>query len=312
MSPATHLPSANEIASRSAARIAKGQARNGDQILPDVRMTADELAVGVPAWGRETLPAWVEPYVGRRGMYEPWNAKQGILAPRVEGLDRWQANRFISFRPETAEFLYGSYTATPQYVSGTFPNLEAAVQPYRSLATETEKAVAVLTKVLPALRHPVAPPAGPMVGTGRNLSDEAIFLSGCAWCNEQARAFIAMCHILGVPARIIHLFYADNVTGHTVAEFYADGRWAMADASYLVVFPDGQGKLMSAAECHLQQNRPLIDAAYRSRYQQIAAMSAADLGGAEKAAAFRARLDTAWHEPANLDWFAVINHFTPR
>lgn len=308
----TCLPSANEIASRSAARAAKGQARNGDQVLPDVHMTVDELAVGVPAWAREQLPAWVEPFVGRRGMYEPWNRKQGILAPRVAGLDRWQANRFINFRPETAEFLYGSYTAKPHYVTGTFPQLEAAVKPYRSLATDTEKAVALLTKVMASMRHPVAPPAGPMVGTGRNLGDEALFLSNCGWCNEQARAFIAMCHILGIPARIIHLFYADNVTGHTIAEFYADGRWAMADASYLVVFPGRDGQLMSAAECHLQQNRPLIDAAYRTRYQQIAAMSDDDLGGREKAAAFRAKIDTAWQEPANLDWFAVINHFTPR
>jgi hypothetical protein len=312
MNTATYLLAAEEINARSSARAGQMQARNGDLVLPDVRMTSNELAIGVPAWGRETLPAWVEPFVGRRGMYEPWNRKQGILAPGVAGLDRWQANRFICFRPETAEFLYTTYTPKPQYVAGTFPALEEVVKPYRSLATDTKKAVAVLTQAMVKLRHPKVAPAGPMVDTRRNLSDEMLYLSGCAWCNEQVRAFIAMCHILSIPARIIHLFYADTITGHTVAEFYADGRWAMADASYLVVFADRERRLMSAAQCHLQQNRPLIDAAYRNRYQQIAARSDADLGGPESAATFRATVGTAWREPANLDWFAVINHYTPR
>lgn len=312
MSTTLTLPAAREIESRSTVRAAKGQAANGDATLPDVRMSVDELAAGVPAWARETLPAWVEPYVGRRGMYAPWNRKQGILAPGVAGIDRWQANRFISFRPETAEYLYTVYTPRPQYVPGTFPKLEAAVAPYRSLSGDTDKAVAVLTKVMPQMRHPVVAPAGPEVATGRNLDDEQLFASGCGWCNEQARVFITLCHILGLPARLVHLFYADNVTGHTVAEFHADGRWAMADVSYGVVFPGRDGKLLSAAACHMQENRPFVESAYRTRYQQVAAMSDADLGGPGKAAAFRATADTAWREPANLDWFAVVNHSTPR
>jgi len=49
---------------------------------------------------------------------------------------------------------------------------------------------------------------------------------------------------------LIFLFYSNPPSGHVIAEFHADGRWCMADASYLCVFPDADGRLMSAAECH--------------------------------------------------------------
>lgn len=50
----------------------------------------------------------------------------------------------------------------------------------------------------------------------------------------------------------IDRYQANNFIWHRpeTAEFYADGRWVMADATNLFVGRDADGKLLSAAECH--------------------------------------------------------------
>ena len=64
-----------------------------------------------PAWARETRPAWLTPFLGKNGVPEPWHSEPGALAdPAVSGLDRYQANNFIAYRPETAKYLYSEYT----------------------------------------------------------------------------------------------------------------------------------------------------------------------------------------------------------
>ena len=113
--------------------------------------------------------------------------------------------------------------------------------------SDTEKAVALLTKALPAVcKHPVVPPCGQGAAPNRKLDDEALLKSGNGWCSEQARVFIRLCQVNNIPARMIHLFGQN----HTVAEFYADGRWAFADGSLFFVVPGRDGKLLSVADCH--------------------------------------------------------------
>ncbi|MCX7012524.1 MAG: hypothetical protein NTW86_08180 [Candidatus Sumerlaeota bacterium] len=279
-------------------------------------MTLAQLAEGLPDWWMEQLPEWVEPYVGRKGLPAPWNETDVILAPGVGPLDRWQANRFIVYRPETAKFLYEEYTPLQvKYRKGSSPLVEKVAEEYaRGCKTDTDKAVSILTKAFPdKLRHPTAPPTGPNVKPNRNLSDDELLASGCAWCNEQARVFCAMCHALGIPARIIHLFYTDGKTGHTIAEFYADGRWAMADASYDLVFPGADGKLMSAAQCHDMANHGFVTTAYHKRIMEICQLPDDKfLGGAKEAAEVRAAAGRLADYLSTLGSFAVINHPCPK
>jgi len=107
--------------------------------------------------------------------------------------------------------------------------------------------MALLTRAMPALlRHPGIPPLGRPVPPDRNLDDEALLESGSGWCNEQARVFIRLCQVMGIPARMIHLFGQN----HTIAEFYAEDRWIMADTSYFFAVPGKDGTWLSAAACH--------------------------------------------------------------
>ena len=280
-----------------------------------VVMTVEELGRGVPEYAKEKLPDWVEPFIGRKGLPDPWNKTPAILAEGVAGLDRWQANRFIVYRPETAKFLYTEYTPLKvNYRKGACPLIEKTTDECtRNAKTDTEKAVAMLTQVFGTrLKHPTVVPKGPNVPANRDATDDQLLASGCAWCNEQARVFVRLCQSCNIPARIVHLFYSDDKTGHTVAEFYADGRWVMADASYVCVFPGKDGRLMSAAECHEKENLPLIAETYSKRLEVIAQMPDEQLGGAKDAADFRANRAKHAAHIASLKTFAIINHPLPR
>ena len=79
----------------------------------------------------------------------------------VVGLDRWQANHFIVYRKETAEFLDHEYTPTKvEYHPGLFPSLEKIVAEFTTPGqTDRQKAIALLTKAMPKyLLHPTVPP----------------------------------------------------------------------------------------------------------------------------------------------------------
>jgi hypothetical protein len=119
-----------------------------------------------------------------------------------------------------------------------------------------------------------------MIAKDRGLDDEALLSSGRAWCNEQARVFVRLCQVAGIPARLIFLFYSPAPGGHVIAEFYADGRWSMADASFLCVFPDAGGHLMSAAECH-GAGKLQAGEAYFKRLQEMTTYSDERMVGAK-------------------------------
>jgi len=245
---------------------------------------------GLPEWVTSPVPAWVRPYIGKNGTPPPWNNADKPFGSKTGGVDRYLANHFIWYRPETADFLYREYTPLAvDYRAGTLPAYEKAAACHTAgCGTDTEKATVLLTQALPEIMpHPTIPPTGPWVPGNRNLDDEALLACGSGWCNEQARIFIRLCQVCNIPARLIHLFGRQ----HTAAEFFADGRWALADVSYFFVVPDSDGRLLSVAQCHDHgAGQSCYSEAYDRRIQALLAMSDAELfpgQPAEVAAKFR-------------------------
>ena len=225
-----------------------------------------------PAWAKETVPVWVQPYLGKYGLPMPHPQQKAALGNCTAGIDMWQANHFVGYREETARYLYETYTPTTvQYRPGTLPLCEKIVAQYTAgLTTDRERALALLTRAVPELiAHPSIPPYSLDCPPDRALGEEDLLRSGMGWCNEQARVFARLCQVAGIPARLIFVFYRPP-DGHVIAEFYADGRWCMADSSWGCVFPASDGHLMSAAEC-------FADAASKHRVQEAYLARARDL-----------------------------------
>lgn len=233
-----------------------------------------------PAWAREDLPPSIRPYCGRNGLPSPWHERNYALAMTVRGVDRYHANQFIVHRPETAHYLYTDYTPLEVgYRQGMLPLHEKlAAEVTSSGQSPTERAVSLLKHGTSRMRHPTMPPCGPNVRPDRNLDDESLLQSGVGGCNEQTRVFIRLCQVCGIPARLIQLFYSDG-TGHCIAEFHSGEGWHMADASWFCVFPDANGHLLSAAQCHDRgEGQRSAGKAYFDRFQELLALPKESLG----------------------------------
>jgi hypothetical protein len=263
----------------------------------------ERLYEDCPVWARVAVPEWVTPYLGRHGLPAPYRDQKRPIGDVTAGLDLWQANHFVAYREETARYLYESYSPTSvRYRAGTLPMYEAIVaEQTAGLTNDRDKAVALL-RVVPEkiVLHPGIPPKGPPIPENRALDDEALVCSGKAWCNEQARVFARLCQVAGIPARLIFLFYANRKSGHVIAEFYADAHWCMADASYLCVFSDASGRLMSAAECH-SSGRLKAGEAYCRRFQAMLAYSDERMVGGR----FPQTLDQAERDKLVAQWAAA-------
>ena len=234
-----------------------------------------------PAWAKETLPPHIQPFRGRNGMPSPYRERDFPLAMTVRGIDRYHANQFITYRPETAEFLYSQYTPLAvDYPKGLLPAFEAlAAEVTAGCRTDEEKVLALLKKGAARVKHPCGPPCGGRVAPDRNMPDEALLKSGVGWCNEQARVFIRLCQVSGFPARIVHTHYADGKSGHCITEVYVGGRWAMADASWFCVCPGSDGRWLSAVECHDRgAGQRSCGVAYFNRMQELLKMTDRELG----------------------------------
>ena len=271
-----------------------------------------------PAWAKQTLPEWVRPFVGLHGAPPPWNKSATPFGDCVKGLDRYQSNQFIWWRPETDAYLYGGdYTPlTVNYKPGVLPDFEKIAMQYTvDCVTDTEKAMALLTNALFRITpHPSMPPlSGKSTPPDRNLDDKALLASGSAWCNEQARIFVRLCQVLGIQGRIVHIFGQ----AHTIAEFYADGKWALADASYYFVVPGPDGKLLSVKDCHDRGSGQLAYAQAKARrMQELAAMTDRQLNFNDPKAAAKFRLQCADFDvdavaKATNFVFGIINYPLP-
>ena len=271
-----------------------------------------------PEWAKETLPEFILPFRGRNGMPPPYRERPRPLAMNVRGVNRYHANQFIMYRDETAKYLYSDYTPLEvNYRMGLLPSYEKlSAEITAGCRTETEKAVKLLIKGASRVKHPNTPPCGGDVSSDRNLDDEALLKSGLGWCNEQARSFIRLCHVNNIPARIIQLFYSDKKSGHCIAECYVDGRWCMADVSWLCMFPGPDGKLLSAAQCHDRgEGQKFWAIAYHKRLQELLSLSDAELnlGSREKTTEWRQLISAMTPENLvkRLNCFAIINYPLP-
>ena len=238
--------------------------------------------IACPAWVKETVPVWVQPHLGKYGLPAPYPQLKAALGNCTAGIDIWQANHFVGYCAETARYLYDAYTpATLEYHKGGFPLCEKVVEQYTAgLTTDREKAMALLTRAMPDLiAHPSIPPYSADVRPDRAMGEDELLKSGLGWCNEQARVYARLCQAAGIPARLIFVFYSDN-DGHVISEFYADGRWCMADSSWGCVFPGADGKLMSAAQCFADaESKHRVQESYLARAREVAAFSDAILVG---------------------------------
>lgn len=235
-----------------------------------------------PEWAQETVPDWVKPHLARGGLPKSFS-KDNKLGGETVGIDMWQANHFVAYNKDTARYLYSTYSPTSvTYRKGTLPTCEKIVAEYTvGCKTDREKALALLSTAMSKVTvHPSIPPYGPMVRPDRGADEETLLKYGCLWCNEQARVFVRLCQVAGIPARLVFLFLSEGKDGHVVAEFYADRHWCMADASYGCAFLDESGRLMSAAEVHKDQASKLqAGKAYIERFKVMETWPAEQLVG---------------------------------
>ncbi len=272
------------------------------------------LPAETPFWLQEAFPPEVEPFRGINGMSPEWReAIPSANAMGTAGIDRFQANQYINWRPETAHFLEARYTplSVPP-AGGRFPLLEAiAEQTARGCVTVEAVAEALCKEVVARLRHPHIPPFSAPIRADRNLGDEALLQSGAAWCNEQARVFVRLCQIRQIPARIIHLFYTTVRNGHTIAEFHNGAQWCLVDASYGILFRDEAGHPLSAVQCHDRgEGQERFGALFHARLQELLHSIQPEDEHSRNWIESRSK-ETPHSCAAALDWFGVINYPLP-
>ena len=273
-----------------------------------------------PSWAKELVPPAIQPFRGRNGLPEEYRRRPGVSGESVAGIDRYHANHIVIHRPETARFLRDSYTPTSvnDFVPGRLPNIEVeASRLAQGCSSQREVLQRLLVDGVSRVRHPDMPPCGPDVPPDRNLDDEAIWASGAGWCNEQARVLVRLCQACGIAARLVFLYYSDRRTGHTIAEAHVDGGWAMVDASWFCVFPDPDGRLLSAPQCHDGgAGQMACGEAYQRRFEQLLAMDDHSLNFNPRyrtAAQWRDQMgrQTAEDHAQRLYLFGIINYPWP-
>jgi transglutaminase-like putative cysteine protease len=275
----------------------------------------------VPTWAKCDVPENISRFEGWKGLVGIWPLlpEGGSLGNNTRGIDKWQANHQIPYRSETARYIEREYTPmTVAYRPGTLPLFEALVRKYTTPAMSPRQAAVALLRAMPEMiRHATVPPvAAGAVPPDRNLDEEALVATQKGWCNEQARVFVRLCQVAKIPARLVFLHFDRKLYGiksHVVTEFYADGHWVMADSSWYIVFPDAQGRLMSAAEIHDQGPREKLAAErYFERNQELLKLPETDYPPDAERTRRELREATVPAIQAALGTFAVLNYPLPR
>jgi len=164
----------------------------------------------------------------------------------VEGIDLDQPMNAILVTDETIPILYGpDYSPTRlRYIPGSRPMLEKIAAGLPD-STERERANAAMAWIIEHVPHPYM---NGFVAKNRALTEEELIESGAGWCNEQARIFIALCEVMGIPGRMCFLGHRNGLCGHATAEAYIDGKWAWFDPTFNVRVELPDGTLGTAAE----------------------------------------------------------------
>ncbi len=209
------------------------------------------------------------------GCIDPITLEPREVAP-VAGIDREQLFAAVVVREETVPHLYGRFgreNPPPlHYTHGSRPALEAIVdETVTGNMTAAEKAAAlgqvVFQRAPHALLHEgeIAPP-------DRGWSEEQLLEDTRCWCNEQVRIFVCLCHVAGIPARMVALFPSHRTGGHVTAEFWNEDHWALFDVTYNVRVEIAPGRFASARE--IQTDRDISSIADRVYAPAVATFDA--------------------------------------
>lgn len=198
----------------------------------------------------------VTPYIAK-GF--PGNFDRAIAEVGVGGIDREQSQGMVRLCPETEAFLYDGYSPTRiRYNRGSRPRLEEIAARLHG-TTPRERATAAMAWICEQVKHPHT--CGPL-RPDRAHTEEELIDSERGWCNEQTRVFVALCEVMEIPARLVFLFHENEVSGHTTAEVYIDGRWAFFDITFNLTVELPDGRLAEARELS-GPYRELAHEAYR-------------------------------------------------
>ena len=160
-----------------------------------------------------------------------------------ENVDFQLRKRQILLTPQTADFLYQKYIPVPRDAQGSRPELEKVVAQATVGCRTTEDKVLALMRYCRDLKKTskVAPgnPAWRFGGT-----EEELIAKGEDLCETLGRLFVALCEVVGIPARIV----MHDVGGHITAEAYIDGAWAYLDPRFGIYFRKPDGRLASLWE----------------------------------------------------------------
>ncbi len=143
--------------------------------------------------------------------------------------------------PQTAEFLYRSYTPKrTTYAAGSRPELEDIVRRATSRAeTPADKALALMRFCRDAHLEAGREPSHDEYVYGG--TEEELIARGEWLCEGLSRLYVPLCEVAGIPGRILY----HVIGGHVTAEVFV-GSWAYVDPRMGVYFRKADGSFASA------------------------------------------------------------------
>mgnify|MGYP001490479043 FL=1 len=160
--------------------------------------------------------------------------------PPVSGVDLEHSLNYISARGIPLEWFYSSFTAPEAfYRSGSCKYLERIVENHISLEMTCLSKIDVLVNIV-RNEMPHYSTLGLLGPTDRGIKEEELLLSGEGWCNEQARAFLALTQIAGYPSRLVFAS-CEGVGAHVLSEVYIHDRWILVDQTEAFIFVTSNG-----------------------------------------------------------------------
>jgi len=171
-------------------------------------------------------------------------------------VDRVVLARMIRLCRETADYLYGSFTPLDvRDEGGNRPELRSILDRICPATGSKGDAVDPIVDFTAALARYVDPDLNAMVMGG---TEEEIIQRGSDWCPDVARVACALCHIAGVPARIVWLLNLEAAySGHVIIEAFHAGNWGALDPCTGVVYRHADGR--PASTWHLMHDPALVE-----------------------------------------------------
>ena len=177
-------------------------------------------------------------------------------------VDRVLMERMIRLCPDTATYLYDSYTALDiKHQPGSRPELERWVGKAIADAGSPEKLTERIAAFTAGLQENVAHDGPDEMLLGG--TEEEIISRGSDWCTDVARVGCVLCQIAGLPSRSVNLFDTGQAySGHVIIETYRQEQWGAIDTTTGVVYRHADGRPASAWE--LMNEPELIESHARS------------------------------------------------